>query len=191
MINFRLIGIKLGEGLKYDTSINEINRVATAIFDFTVSSYPHESITSSRSQLIYDWVVTLAEQPIDDERKLQLLQEFINALTPENSSLRNLIKETTRLFEFDFWSVIHNSIISVAKNKFEDGYYADAVESALKEVNKRVKEVVKDKNRQELDGAALMYKAFSIDHPIIVLDELSSETGKNIQKGCMQIFAEA
>ena len=47
-----------------------------------------------RSQRIREWVVAFAEQPMDEETKLQLLQEFINCLTPEGSSLRNLIKET-------------------------------------------------------------------------------------------------
>ena len=191
MINLRLIGIKLGEGLKYNTSINEINRIASAIFDFRVSSYPHESITSSRSQLIYDWVMTLAEQSIDEERKLQLLQDFINALTPENHALRNLIRDTAGLTELDFWSVIHKDIIRVAKSKFEDGYYADAVESAFKEINQHVKEIVKNKTGKELDGASLMCKAFSERNPVIVLENLSSETGRNIQKGYMQIFAGA
>lgn len=191
MINFRLIGIKLGGGLKYSTSINEINRIASAIFDFEVSSHLHESITSSRSQLIYDWVMTLAEQPIDEERKLQLLQHFIKALTSENDPLRNLLKDAAKLPELDFWSMIHEDIIKVAKNKFEDGYYADAVESAFKEINKRVKEIVKNKTGEELDGAALMYKAFSERTPVIILDNLSTETGKNIQKGYMQIFAGA
>lgn len=191
MINFRLIGIKLGEGVKYSTSINEINRMASAIFDFEVSSHPHESITSSRSQLIYDWVMTLAEQSIDEERKFQLLQEFINALTPEDSPLRNLIKETAKLPELDFWGMIHKDIIRVAKDKFEDGYYADAVESAFKEINKYIKKIVRDKTGEELNGANLMYKALSERNPIIVLDDLSSETGRNIQKGYMQIFAGA
>lgn len=214
MINFRLIGMKLGEGLKYSTSINEINRMATAVFDFGVSSHPHESITSARSQLIYNWVMTLDEQPIsvgygekaweylepevlkrkekeDEGRRLQLLQDFIDALTPEDSPLRNLIKETARLPEFDSWSMIHESIIRVSKEKFEDGYYADAVESAFKEINKRVKEIVRKKTGEELDGASLMYKAFSERNPIVVLDDLSSETGRNIQKGYMQIFAGA
>jgi len=191
MINFGLIGIKLGEGLKYSTSINEIIRMATAVFDFGVSLQPHESITSARSQLIYNWVMTLAEQPIDEERRLQLLQDFIDALTPEDSPLRNLIKETARLPEFDSWSMIHESIIRVSKEKFEDGYYADAVESAFKEINKRVKEIVRKKTGGELDGASLMYKAFSERNPIVVLDGLSSETGRNIQKGYMQIFAGA
>jgi len=191
MINFRLIGIKLGEGVKYSTSINEINRMASAIFDFEVSSHPHGSITSSRSQLIYDCVMTLAEQSIDEERKFQLLQEFINALTPEDSPLRNLIKETAKLPELDFWGMIHKDIIRVAKDKFKDGYYADAVESAFKEINKHIKKIVRDKTGEELDGANLMYKALSERNPIIVLDDLSSETGRNIQKGYMQIFAGA
>jgi len=191
MINFRLIGIKLGEGLKYSTSINEINRVASAIFDFDVSSHPHESITSSRSQLIYDWVMTLAEQSIDAEKKLALLRDFINALTSQNDPLRSLIRDTAKLPELDFWSMIHKDIIKVAKNKFEDGYYADAVESAFKEINKRVKEIMKNKTGEELDGASLMYKAFSENKPVVILDNLSTETGRNIQKGYMQIFAGA
>jgi len=191
MVNFKLIGIRLGEGLKYSTSINEINRIASAIFDFEASSYPNESITSSRSQLIYDWVMTLSEQPVEEQKKLQLLQEFINALTPEDSPLRNLINETAKLPQLDFWYIIHKDIIRVAKNKFEDGYYADAVESAFKEINKRVKEIVKNKTGEELDGANLMNKALSEKNPIVVLDDLSSETGRNIQKGYMQIFAGA
>ena len=102
MIHFRLVGIKLGEGLKYSTSINEINRIAKAIFDFSLSSYPEESITSSRSQLVYDWVMTLDEQPISEGKKLQLLQDFMNALIPKDSSLRNLIKDTAKLPQSDF-----------------------------------------------------------------------------------------
>ena len=93
--------------------------------------------------------------------------------------------------EFDFWSMIHKDIIKVAKDKFEDGYYADAVESAFKEINRRVKEIVKKKIGKELDGASLMQHAFSEKNPIIALDDLSSETGKDIQKGYMQIFAGA
>jgi hypothetical protein len=95
-VNFKLIAIKLGEGLKGATSVNEINRMASAIFDFDVSPHPHPSITSVRSRTIYDWVMSLSEQPIGDEKKLQLLQEFIGTLTPENSPLRKLAKESGR-----------------------------------------------------------------------------------------------
>jgi uncharacterized protein (TIGR02391 family) len=44
---------------------------------------------------------------------------------------------------------------------------------------------------QELDGAALMHKALSPSAPLIVLGDLSTESGKNIQQGYMQIYAGA
>lgn len=93
--------------------------------------------------------------------------------------------------ESDFWGIIHRDIIEVSKGKFEDEYYADSVESAFKEINKRVKDIVKDKTGVELDGSGLMQKAFSINRPIIELDNLSYNTGKDIQKGYMQIFSGA
>ena len=93
-INFKLVGIRLGEGLKGQTTINEINRMASVVFDFDVSPHPHTSITSSRSQTIYDWVMTLSEQPISQEGKSQLLKQFIDTLTPEDSPLRKLIEES-------------------------------------------------------------------------------------------------
>ncbi len=90
-INFKRIAIELGEGLKYQTSLNEIGRMASVVFDFDVSPHPHLSITSSRSQTVYDWVMTLSEQPISEEKKSQLLKQFIDALTPEDNPLRELI----------------------------------------------------------------------------------------------------
>jgi uncharacterized protein (TIGR02391 family) len=85
--------------------------------------------------------------------------------------------------------VIHKDVIRVAKEKFEDGHCADAVESAFKEINTRVKGIVKNKLGRELDGAGLMNTAFSENNPIIVLDDLSTQSGRDIQKGYMQIFA--
>ncbi|MBA7611436.1 hypothetical protein ES703_18660 [subsurface metagenome] len=90
-INFKLIAIQLGEGLKGQTSVNEINRMASVVFNFDISPHPHDSITSIRSQMIYSWVMTLSEQPISEEKKLQLLKQFINLLTPEGSPLRKLV----------------------------------------------------------------------------------------------------
>jgi uncharacterized protein (TIGR02391 family) len=88
-----------------------------------------------------------------------------------------------------FWDDIHPKILSVAKTRFDTAHYADAVESALKEVNSVVKNIVRRKTGNELDGANLMRTAFSLNNPIIVLDDLSTETGKNIQQGYMEIFA--
>jgi len=92
-INFKLIALQLGEGLKNQTTINEIGRMASAVFTFEVISHPHTKITSIRSQTIYDWVMTLSEQPISTEMKMRLLKQFVGSLTPENSLLRKLIEE--------------------------------------------------------------------------------------------------
>ena len=47
----------------------------------------------------------------------------------------------------------------------ESGFYADAVEAACKALNARVREIVKVKTGEELDGAKLMQKAFSVAIP--------------------------
>lgn len=91
-----------------------------------------------------------------------------------------------------FWTLVHRDIVVHAKNRFEDGYYADAVESACKELIQRVKKYHKDATGEELDGKKLMFKAFSIDRnnsPTIYLDDISTENGKNIQEGYMHLFA--
>ncbi|MCA1624128.1 MAG: TIGR02391 family protein, partial [Acidobacteria bacterium] len=52
-----------------------------------------------------------------------------------------------------------------------------------------VKLKVKKKTGNELDGASLMDTAFSPKTPIISLDDLGTESGRNIQTEYMQIFA--
>jgi len=114
-----------------------------------------------------------------------------------NGRIWNLQWETTSRNEVKeynthaFWNIIHKNIVEIAMKKFEDGHYADAVESAFKEINKRVKEVVKGKIGAELDGSKLMHKALSVKRPIIILSDHSTETGRNIQEGYMHIFAGA
>ncbi|MBE3129044.1 MAG: TIGR02391 family protein [Actinobacteria bacterium] len=88
-----------------------------------------------------------------------------------------------------FWGLIHPKIVEVSKSRFETNHFADSVEAALKEVNNIVKGIVKQSTGKEYDGADLMNRAFSLQNPIIVLDDLSTETGKAIQIGYMQIFS--
>ena len=89
----------------------------------------------------------------------------------------------------DFWDILHPKIIEVSKSRFESGHYSDAVEAAFKEINSIIKAIVKEKTGHEYDGADLMNRAFSLKNPYITLDDLSTETGKNIQLGYLQIFA--
>jgi uncharacterized protein (TIGR02391 family) len=117
------------------------------------------------------------------------LKSLVETLEEKRSDMTESID--TKVISNDFWKDIHIKIMGIAKSRFESGHYSDAVESALKLVNSSVKDIVRRKTGKELDGATLMFTAFSPNNPLIVLADLSTESGKNIQKGYMEIFAGA
>ncbi|MEO5799633.1 MAG: TIGR02391 family protein [Gemmatimonadales bacterium] len=89
------------------------------------------------------------------------------------------------------WGLMHPEITALSKARFEAGHFADAVEAALKEVNLAVKAKVAARGAPGADGAALMTQAFSLKNPLVTLDDLSTESGRNVQQGYLQIFAGA
>ena len=91
----------------------------------------------------------------------------------------------------NFWYLINERIRKISKPRFDGGHYADAVEAAFKEINVRVKTIVKDITGKELDGHGLMTTAFSPNDPLIILDDISTTSGKDTQRGFMEIFAGA
>ncbi len=103
----------------------------------------------------------------------------------------NLFLETGNFAGIKDWGIIHETIKLVAKKKYEDGHYADSVESALKAINKIIKEEYKKETGNNEDGDSLMRKAFTINKPIFKLADQSTENGRNIQQGYMDIFAGA
>ena len=58
-MNIKLIAIQIGDAVKHKKSLNEINRVAEAVFGFPCQEFPNDSITSERAQSIYDWIMSL------------------------------------------------------------------------------------------------------------------------------------
>lgn len=188
--NYRRIATRLGQGLR-GTTLNEIDRVAKMVFPFSRTDHSEESITSSRSQRVFDWVLTLSEQAISEEEKDALLRSFVEELVAEGDPLRGLIDPGARKPTDFWWASVHQSVRAVAEPRFAAGQRADAVEAALKEVNNRVKRQYKLRTGTELDGKSLMMKAFSPTKPEIVLGDLSTESGQNEQEGYMFIFAGA
>jgi len=104
--------------------------------------------------------------------------------------VRNLYKVRNEQDDDEpFWAYVNATIKAIAKPRFDSGQYADAVEASYKELNSRVKEVYRQKTGEYEDGAKLMSKAFSVNNPVIVIDDLDTEDGRNIQNGYMQILA--
>jgi uncharacterized protein (TIGR02391 family) len=112
------------------------------------------------------------------EQAREILTTFISTL--------NMEKKVSS--QGDFWTLLHPRVVELARPRFEGGFYADAVVSCLREANCIIKEFVKKVTNQELDGAPLMTKAFSVQNALIPLADLTTENGRNIQLGYMKIF---
>ncbi len=99
-----------------------------------------------------------------------------------------LLNPRVKSANFD-WPRIHKTIQLIAEPRFSSGHFADAVEASFKEINDLIKQQLKKDTGSELDGADLMRKVFSANQPIYKLADNSTDSGKNIQRGYMDIFA--
>jgi uncharacterized protein (TIGR02391 family) len=125
---------------------------------------------------------------LESHNLIQIIEFTRGYLIPViRETFENMVEENFERNEL-FWEFIHPRIKNVSLSRYNSGHFADSVESAMKEINSAVKMIVKSVTGDELDGVKLMDRAFSMENPIIKLNDLSSESDKNIQKGYMQIF---
>ena len=90
------------------------------------------------------------------------------------------------------WKYIHPRVCELAKPRFESEQYADAVESAFKEINVVVKKRVEGHVPKSLDGVQLMQKVFSPDNPLLQVEsDLESQSNIDTQRGYMFMLAGA
>lgn len=127
------------------------------------------------------------EQYLEElKRKKKLLEGFIQEKTRLETESAVSVGKTLGFMDYD----LHPSIKEVSQQRFEDGHYADAVEAAFKEVIKRVKEHVKEKTGENLDGDRAMNRAFGFQNqvPLIKFNNLQTQEEKDEQKGLMFLF---
>lgn len=186
-VNYRLIAIQVGDVLKYDTSVNEINRAADSIFKFEKEQFPCKSITSSRAQEIHDWILTLAKQEMNAEERNQKLIEFLKLITPVNKiqeiesilSKGGVYKSFTDESIKEFYSRnYHPEINKHCLQLYKQQNYFHAVFEAAKVYNKLVKEKSKSGN----DGVKLMMEVWPCKG-VLKVTECKSETDENVQEG--------
>ena len=85
------------------------------------------------------------------------------------------------------WQSIHCDISKHSRELFENGHYAESVESAVLLLMVRVKNIIKDSTGVLIDGTAAMQKAFSVKDPVIKVADINTKTGEDIQQGIMDI----
>jgi uncharacterized protein (TIGR02391 family) len=139
-----------------------------------------EAINSSNYSQGFFLTVSDAEAVFDNQ--YDITSKIIKA-TSKKIEL-NKIKENS-----DTVNKLHKKIYDVSYKKYEDGHYADAVESAFKEINTRLKNIYKRQTGIEKDGKDLMAQIFSDSNPILKLSEdITTLSGKNEQEGYRFIF---
>ena len=86
------VSLAINVAKKYNrkTSRDHVNKVAKGLFRFDATSHLNKRMPDVVSQEIYDWIVTLSEQPIDEEEKLRLARKFIVILDPVSSPVEKL-----------------------------------------------------------------------------------------------------
>lgn len=92
------------------------------------------------------------------------------------------------------WKLVHPDIIRVARSLYQDGHYFESARSAFIEINARVKKLfpeLRGKDGKQLDGYPLMQTVFSAKTPKLVIADTSTDTGENVQRGFMDMFAGA
>ncbi len=186
----KLAAIQIGDLLKWDTSLNEIERIASGVFPFTRESFPSEGITSSRARLIYEWLMTLFKQRIPDSKKTDLLKIFLNTLTPEDlkSGVQDILDQCGIPVKLTIHSIdeqlydarkFHPTVVHHSKELFLKGQYFHAVFEAVKAFN----QAVKHKSGLDKDGQALMHEVFSSSKPRLKITPCMTTTDRNIQDG--------
>lgn len=186
-MNYRLVANQVGDLLKYDTTLNEINRAARSLFTFQKESFPNDAITSSRAKDFHDWVLTLAKQPMDNSQRNNLLVQFISIITPERheqaadrvlkaanieARVSNAISED--FLERKFHEVIHKH----CRKLFVQENYFHAVFEAAKVYNK----LVQRKALSEKDGSSLMLEVWS-SNGVLKLNKCQTQTEKDVHDG--------
>lgn len=161
-------------------------------------------VPTQRIMKIKDYIFQFANEicktePYYSQRLLSHKNMLFNNLGIINPFVFGQIFEILQYFDNkknnpqdDIWHLIHPKIISVSKDRFLDGYYAEAVENAFKEINSRVKNIfhILNPNISQIpDGKDVMNKVFSPNSPMVELADRSTDSGQNIQLGFKEMLS--
>ncbi|MBY0277848.1 TIGR02391 family protein [Candidatus Binatia bacterium] len=186
--NYRLVATQVGDLLKWDVSQNEIGRAATALFRFARETFPNDAISSVRARSVYEWILSLAKQRLDETERDRLLVTFCRAITPEQhrAALEQILKDAdvgTAAVDAEARKVFsargfHPQVVRHSERLFLQGNYFHAVFESAKAYNKSVRE----KARTDKDGQALMLEVWGW-RGVLKITRCETETDRNVQDG--------
>lgn len=83
-----------------------------------------------------------------------------------------------------FEDLLHPVVRKHAYQQFREGYLRDAVLNAIIAVF----DLIRERTGQSIDGQRLITETFSLERPQLVFSEITTESGRNDQKGFLDIF---
>jgi uncharacterized protein (TIGR02391 family) len=182
-----MIAIQVGNLLTYSIGIDEIDRAGQSVFSFAREDFPNKSITPVRARYIYNWVLSLAKQPMTESEKDDQLICFLELLNCSDDERRKIdeilvlagvndcaLEKRKTLYNRS----LHPDIYRHCSDLFFNGHYFHAVFEAAKIYNKAVQR----KSRSEKDGRALMMEAWK-PNGTLRITPCMSETDRNVQGG--------
>lgn len=134
---------------------------------------------------IYKNLCSVYNSKIYGYEKMHYLVGILASL--KNELIINGIKKDMR---DDIIEHLHELIIKVSLKKYQDGHYADSVESAIKEINSRLKKLYTKYKSEEKDGADLFALVFNNDETktLLRVNDMSTISGKDEQDGYRFLF---
>ena len=190
-MNIGLVATQIGDVLKDHKSINQINRVATAVFPFQCEKFPNDSITAERARLTYNWIMSLGSHSCSLGERQQLLITFVKSLSRNEDDLQHTlliilndcgvataINNENVLERFDK-NQFHPEIIAHCRNLYGQRNYFHAVFEAAKVYNN----LVKAKAQSTEDGTPLMQRVWNARNGVLKVNPCTTETDRSVQDG--------
>ncbi len=179
------INIDRNDDSKYRQNIQEL----ADLFNDTLGKNQYStSITNIANEGVSNFTASPSFKSVEDI--ISVLRSAITRIKRNPELISEKAENPSKQID-QVWALLHPTVVALAKPRFVAGHYADAVEAVLKELNSVVKHIHRNVAEEELDGAPLMRKAFTPNKPTIILDDLNTESGRNIQQGHMDLFAGA
>lgn len=187
--NYRLVAIQVGDLVKWNSSVNEIGRSASAILRISKDSFPNQSITSVRAQLVHDWVLSLAQTEMSADERDRRLVQFCRAIITNDQSgaLEAILREAgiaastvdqARRAAFEARH-FHREVVRHSQRLFLQGNHFHSVFESAKAYNK----LVREKAQSNKDGEGLMLEVWGCEKGVLKATPCESETDRNVQDG--------
>lgn len=90
-LNYKLVATQLGESIKYESTVNGINRTFLSLTNLTFKEYLNPAITSSRSQTVYSWILTISNSSLGENKKISIIKEAIEILVVNEGAKLKLL----------------------------------------------------------------------------------------------------